>query len=166
MNEEQPITRSSMVPVLGCIALMLFGLNFYQFLDRELFSKWRTEWCDLPSRDALTQSHNGVFAFEFDRAQQDIERAQREIERAHHMREHALQQSMERAQRQLARLQRHADSDVRVEVNIARLQEELEAKTRSLQALEGEWPFNNTRRDWKCEMDHEDHSDFQIHIVR
>ena len=46
MNEEQPVARSSMVPVLGCIALMLFSLSSYKIFDKEFIAKWRSHFCE------------------------------------------------------------------------------------------------------------------------
>jgi hypothetical protein len=166
MKEEQPIVRSSMVPVLGCIALMLFSMSSYKIFDKEFLSKWRSTWCQEYAHDTVTFHGHGDFAFEFDGAQDAIELAQQEIERSHRQRERALQRSMERAEREIARAQIHLNDDVREEVNMERLEEELAAKARSLQALERSWSSNSARLDWKCEMDHENHTDVQIHVLR
>lgn len=166
MNEEHPIARSSMVPVLGCIALMLFSLSSYKIFDKEFLAKWRSHFCDEdPHHYVEVHRHDGVFAFEFDRAEEDIARAQREIERSQQIRERALQRSVERAERTLVRLQQ-MNRDDRVQIHIERLEEELQAKAHQLENLEHELHFSSGRLDWKCEMDHEDHSDFQIRIVR
>ena len=165
MHEEQPIARSSMVPVLGCIALMLFSLSSYKIFDKEFLAKWRSHWCkEDPHHYVEMHRHDGVFAFEFDRAEQDIARAQREVERSHQIRERALRRSVERAEEALARLQTSGDD--RVQIHIERLEEALQVKARHLENLEHELQFSSGQLDWKCEMDHEDHSDFQIRIIR
>ncbi|HMB91515.1 MAG TPA: hypothetical protein VKP65_11755 [Rhodothermales bacterium] len=159
MNEEQPIARSSMVPILGCIALMLFSLSSYKIID-----KYSPVCIEPPSHVVEVHRHNGVFAFEFDGAEAEIARAQREIERSHQIRERALRRSVERAEQALVRLQTIEDD--RVQIHIERLEEELQAKAHELENLEHELTFSSGRLDWKCEMDHADHSDFQIHVVR
>lgn len=37
MPDAPAPSRSTLVPVLGCIALLLFGLNFYRFLDLRVY---------------------------------------------------------------------------------------------------------------------------------
>ena len=97
MNAETPLARSSMVPVLGCVALLLFGLNFHEFLKRHvdrLFGQWR---CHTHVHVAVEHMAHGEGAADFFLHFEDETRVLRREERH-------LRRELRRAERELHRL--------------------------------------------------------------
>lgn len=153
MQNDTPVARSSLVPVLGCIALILFGLNFYRFVDLELLSKWRP--CDrhVVVHEHVVRATPQVQLFTFDRQLEAQERA--------------LRRSLERAEVALARA-RHQTGIRNLEPNLERLQAELEAKQENLELLHATLELRHERlADHQCEEEHADGDHrFQIQIIR
>lgn len=86
MREETPLTRSSLVPVLGCVALMLFGLNFHQFVKKHadrLFQHWRACYGhhEVIVQRLVPNEHIEMHFFGFDHDQDDAQRELRHAER-------------------------------------------------------------------------------------
>lgn len=153
MQNDTPVARSSLVPVLGCIALILFGLNFYRFVDLELLSKWRL--CD---RHVIVHEHvlpanPQIHLFTFDRQLETQERA--------------LQRSIGRAEVALARA-RQQTALRNLEPNLERLQAELEAKQENLERLHAILELQHERlADHQREKESADgERHFQIQILR
>jgi len=158
MKKEQPfIARSSIVPILACVALMLFGANFYQFLRKNVFSHfgWDVR-CPIEVTDHHRHRHQHkikhpraihlratqsgqdqhTIIFEFDREGRELNQAERALERA----ERSLKRNLERAVRDLARLHERVEYDPasqnRFQQRVERLEVEIEAKARSLERLQ------------------------------
>ena len=109
------------MPVHGCIALILFGLNFYRFLDLEVLSTWRACERHVVVHEHALRSTPQVQVFTFDRNLEAQERA--------------LQRTLERAEQALAQAsQRLANRNL--ETNLERLREDMQAKQDNLERLQ------------------------------
>ncbi len=156
MENDTPVYRSSLVPVLGCIALILFGLNFYRLIDRELLSKWRLCGDHVVVHEHLHHPGADVMVFEVDRQLAARDRAlQRNFERA--------RQALERVQRTMNRRGLEADME--------RLHEELQVKQENMEQLRRELELRHEHRagEYCEEFDQHDQHDrhrMQIQIIR
>ncbi len=134
--------HSPLVPVLACIAALLFSANFYQFLQKNLKKWWGWDF-DCPTEE-VCQRHQTIHVkphdrqiiiFEYDDGHEidyEMDRVDRDLKRA----EQALRRNLERALRDMQRLHERMEWDGSVEVRVERLNEEIQTKTRNLERFE------------------------------
>ncbi len=134
--------HSPLVPVLACIAALLFSANFYQFLQKNLKKWWGWDF-DCPTEE-VCQRHQTIHVkphdrhiiiFEYDDGHEidfEVDRVDRDLKRA----EQALRRNLERALRDMQRLHERMEWDGTVEVRVKRLNEEIQTKTRNLERFE------------------------------
>jgi len=159
MEKKQPfIARSSVVPVLACIAALLLSANFYQFLQKNLKKWWGWDFScpnelvihgshdhpfikhherfrhrpHRPHRHERAERHVIVLDMDREHAERALERAKQGVERA----EHALERNLERAMRDLERLRERAERDGTAPVKVERLEEEIRIKAENLERLQ------------------------------
>ncbi len=145
MREETPVARSSLVPILGCIALLLFGLNFYRFLDREFFSKWKH--CDGGAYVFFQDHehrHHEALAFESGEVREGLRRAER-----------ALRRNLERAERAFQRLRQKTNGNVAVDLE--RLREDIHIKQQNLERLRQALQEREHRPGHRCQTRRDAH---------
>ncbi len=142
MREKLSTYHVSLVPVLACIAALLFSANFYQFLQKNLKKWWGWDF-SCPTEEVCQQHQTihvkphdrHVIIFEYDDEQvidYEMDRVHRDLKRA----EQALRRNLERALRDMQRLHERMEWDGNVEVRVKRLNEEIHTKTRNLERLE------------------------------
>jgi exonuclease VII large subunit len=144
MRNEPTVVRSSWVPILACIAALLFSANFFQFLQKH-FKKWWGWNFTCPTEHVVHHRHRIVdvkpddrhvmiFDFKEHEIDHEMERAHRDLKRA----EQGLRRNLERALREMERQRERMEQDGNADVHVERLQEEIETKARSLERLEQE----------------------------
>ena len=151
MEKKPFVTMTSMVPVLACIAALLFSANFYQFLQMN-FKKWwgwdftcpveqvdchRYEVHDLqehrrhrkrhdrPHRHDVQERHTIILELSRDHEFDRVQEAERH-----------LQRNLERALRDLQRLRERMEWNANTDANRERLETEIRIKAMNLQAME------------------------------
>ncbi len=141
MREKLSTYHVSLVPVLACIAALLFSANFYQFLQKNLKKWWGWDF-SCPTEQVyhrhrvleLNPDDRHVIIFDFDEQEIDheMDRVHRDLEQA----ERVLRLNLERALRNMEHLHERMDWDGNVEVRVERLNEEIHTKARNLERLE------------------------------
>ncbi len=141
MREKLSTYHISLVPVLACIAALLFSANFYQFLQKNLKKWWGWDF-SCPTEQVyhrhkileLKPDDRHVMIFDFDEQEIDpeMDRVQRDLKQA----ERVLRLNLERALRNMEHLHERMDWDGNVEVRVERLNEEIHTKARNLERLE------------------------------
>ncbi len=136
--------HSPLVPVLACIAALLFSANFYQFLQKNLKKWWGWDF-DCPTEE-VCQRHQTihvkphdrhVIIFEYDDEHEidyEMDRAHRDLKRA----KQALRRNLERALLDMQRLHERMEWDGNWDAKVERLQEEIQSKAKNLDRLERE----------------------------
>lgn len=178
MEKKPFIAQSSLVPVLACIAAILFSANFYQFMKRN-FKKWwgwdfrcPTEQVCYRANTFVIQRHHHFdhhrrhdFRFRHDRQQRhtivlDFDRyrsdqAHRDLQQA----EEALQRNLERAMRDLERLNKRMAWDATAATDLERLEDEVRIKAENLERLQRELKVHTSpdASDWESEDVHQLH---------
>lgn len=156
MEKKPFIAQSSLVPVLACIAAILFSANFYQFMKHN-FKKWWGWDFRCPTEEVCVHDHTFMMhrhsdhrhhfdirrhkhdrkkrhtiVLDFDRSNMD--QAQQDLHRA----EEALQRNLERAMRDLERLNERMEWDATVAADLERLENEVRIKAENLGRLQRE----------------------------
>ena len=159
MEKKPFIAQSSLVPVLACIAAILFSANFYQFMKHN-FKKWWGWDFRCPTEEVCHRTHTLEFhrhdrhhlrhhfnlrrhrhdrkkrhtiVLDFNRKDQ-LDQAQQDLRRA----EEVLQRNLERAMRDLERLNERMEWDATVAADLERLEHEIEIKAENLGRLQRE----------------------------
>ena len=144
-----------MVPVLACIAALLFSANFYQFLQKNLKKWWGWDFTcpveqvdchrhdveelqehrkhrkhrrhrrDRPHRHDVQDRHTIIFERDADHERGRVHEAERK-----------LQQNLERALRELDHLHERMEWDATTDANRNRLETEIRIKAMNLRAME------------------------------
>ena len=141
MREKLSTYHVSLVPVLACIAALLFSANFYQFLQKNLKKWWGWDF-SCPTEQVyhrhsvleLNPDDHHVMIFDFDEQEIDpeMDRVHRDLEQA----ERVLRLNLERALQNMESLHERMEWDGNVEVRVERLNEEIHTKARNLERLE------------------------------
>ncbi len=141
MREKLSTYHISLVPVLACIAALLFSANFYQFLQKNLKKWWGWDF-NCPTEQVhhrhsvleLNPDDRHVIIFDFDEQEIDheMDRVHRDLEQA----ERVLRLNLERALQNMESLHERMEWDGNVEIRIERLNEEIHTKSRNLEHLE------------------------------
>ncbi len=153
MEKKPFIAQTSMVPVLACIAALLFSANFYQFLQKNFKKWWGWDFtCPIenvdchrhevelerrkhrkhhkhrkhrPHRHEVEDRHTIILELDAERKRERLQDAERK-----------LQQNLERALRELDRLHERMEWDATSEANRERLETEIRIKAMNVRALE------------------------------
>ena len=141
MREKLSTYHVSLVPVLACIAALLFSANFYQFLQKNLKKWWGWDF-SCPTEQVyhrhsvleLNPDDRHVIIFDFDEQEIDheMDRVHRDLEQA----ERVLRLKLERALQNMGRLHERMEWDGNVEVRVERLNDEIHTKSRNLERRE------------------------------
>ncbi len=141
MREKLSTYHVSLVPILACIAALLFSANFYQFLQKNIKKWWGWDF-DCPTEQVyqrhsvleLNTDDRHVIIFDFDEQEIDheMDRVHRDLEQA----ERVLRLNLGRALQNMESLHVRMDRDRNVEIRVERLNEEIHTKARNLERLE------------------------------
>lgn len=161
MEKKPFVAQTSLVPVLACIAALLFSANFYQFLQKN-FKKWwgwdftcpieqvdchRHEMHELQEHRRHRHHHRhrkhkrhyrhrhevrDQQAIILDLREEALNRADQNLQNT----ERNLERNLERALRDLERLHERMEWDANAEFNRERLEMEIRVKAENLQALQ------------------------------
>ena len=163
MREDTPISRSNMVPVLGCVALMLFGLNFHHFIQRHLhrfFHGWKH--CHAIEHVVVQRSapcDDVSFFSDEDRALRDLRRVERDA-----------RLDLRQAERELRRvrheMQRRGEQSVEIERRLAREEAHVRRHQTRLVAVRAQMEQHEARHDTHHDSRHcaPDRHRFEFHI--
>lgn len=164
MKKKPFVAQTSMVPVLACIAALLFSANFYQFMQKNFKKWWGWDFrcpaeqvdCQKTHRHRIfkTERHNHRHHRQHRRHLRDRLRdhehrhqvrdrhtiildleGERNVDRNLQEAQRNLEQNLERALRDLERLHERMEWDADVDINVERLETEIRIKLENLEDL-------------------------------
>ena len=194
MEKKPFIAQTSLVPVLACIAALLFSANFYQFLQKN-FKKWwgwdftcpieqvdchRYEMHELQEHRRHRHHHRhrkhkhqyrhrhevrDQQTIILDLRREAMNRAEQDLQNA----ERNLERNLERALRDLERLHERMEWDANAGANRERLEMEIRIKAENLRALQRQLESHSATQNHEAEDEfihefHFDDSNIKIHI--